>query len=316
MTIDPPQQRPDDRDAPATLVVGGDGLVGAALAARLAARGRRVLATTRRAERAGPLRPLLDLGMPDAFAVPDGVDRACIVAATTNYGRCETDPDAWRINVEAIPRLAARLLEHGLRVSFVSTNTVFGGERPWPGEDDPHAPGIAYAAQKSAGEAAMATFADRLGARDRLSVVRLTKVLDPATAPIPDWLAAWSRGGTVEPFADLVFAPLSIDYVADALATLAAQDLSGNLHLSGSENITYVDFARALAARLGTPPAQVGSTTARERGVKIAFAPTYSALSMARTTAVSDLRPQGLAAVIDDLARAIQSTDAAPGRGS
>jgi dTDP-4-dehydrorhamnose reductase len=289
-------------EAPAVLVVGGDGLVGSALVARLQARGRRVLATTRRAERAGPPRPLLNLGRPEAFEVPDGVDRACIVAATTNYTRCETDPDAWRINVEAIPRLAESLLAAGLRVSFVSTNTVFGGERPWPAEDDPHAPGIAYAVQKSAGEAAIAAAADRLGARERLSVVRLTKVLDVSTAPIPDWLAAWSRGETVEPFSDLVFAPMSLAFVADALATLVERDLCGSLHLSGSENVTYVDFARALARRLGVAPAQVGSTTARERGIRIAFAPTFSALGMARTTALSGVRPQALEAVAADLA--------------
>jgi dTDP-4-dehydrorhamnose reductase len=318
MTIDTavPASLSGQHDAPAILVVGGDGLVGSALAACLASRGRRVLATTRRTECVSAQRPLLDLGMPDAFEIPDGVYRACIVAATTNYGRCETDPDAWRINVETIPRLAARLLEHGLRVSFLSTNTVFGGERPWPAEDDPHAPGIAYATQKSEGEAAIATFADRLGARDRLSVVRLTKVLDPSTAPIPDWLAAWSRGETVQPFSDLVFAPMSIRFVAESLATLAGQDHCGNFHLSGSDNVTYVDLARALASRLGLPPALVGSTTARERGIRIAFAPTFSALGMARTTALSGLRAQGLDAAVEDLAAAIQLLPAAPGVGS
>jgi dTDP-4-dehydrorhamnose reductase len=302
MTTDAAARATDGPGAPAILVVGCDGLVGAALVARLQARGRRVLATTRRAESAGPARSLLDLGRPDAFEVPDGVDRACIVAAATNYTRCETDPDAWRINVEAIPRLAERLLAAGLRVSFVSTNTVFGGERPWPAEDDPHAPGIAYAVQKSAGEAAIAAAADRLGARGRLCVVRLTKVLDPSTAPIPDWLAAWSRGEAVEPFADLVFAPMSLAFVADALSMLVERDLCGNLHLSGADNVTYVDFARALARRLGIAPAQVRSTTARERGVRIAFAPTFSALGMARTTALSGVRPQALDEVAADLA--------------
>jgi dTDP-4-dehydrorhamnose reductase len=294
------------------LIVGGDGLVGSALSARLAGRGHRVLPTTRRPERASAGRPLLDLGAPDGFTVPEGVDRACIVAATTNYGRCETDPDAWRINVEAIPRLAERLLAQGLHVSFVSTNTVFGGERPWPAEDDPHAPGIAYARQKSEGESAIARSADRLGARPRLTVIRLTKVLAPDTAPIPDWRRAWSRGEVVRPFADLVFAPISLSFAADSMATLIEQAHAGNLHLSGSANVDYVEFARALAARLGIAPGLVESTTARELGVKIAFAPTWSALAMTRTTRLSGLLPQTLAAVVDDLAAALPPLDVHP----
>ncbi len=302
----------NDKGSSGTLIVGGDGLIGAAFATCLRSSGRRVFATTRRSNQVGPLCPLLDLFMPEAFIVPKGVDRACIVASISNYGLCDSDPNAWFINVQAIPRLTERLLENGLHVSFISTNTVFGGGRMHPGEDDLHAPGISYAKQKSAGEAALAASADRLAARGRLSVIRLTKVLDLSTPPIPNWLAAWSRGEVVQPFSDLVFAPMSIDYVSEALTALDDQRVSGNLHLSGKEDVTYVDFARLLALRLGIPLSFVGSTTARQSGISIAFMPIYSALSMARTTALTNIRPQSLNDVVDDLVNAIRSRNGNP----
>jgi len=62
------------------LIVGGDGLIGRALAGDLAARGWRVRATTRRA---GP-GPALDLATPfDAAAVTEGVDALVLSAAVT-----------------------------------------------------------------------------------------------------------------------------------------------------------------------------------------------------------------------------------------
>lgn len=283
------------------LVVGGDSLVGGGLLRALARRRLPHLASTRRPENLGPGRVLLDFDDPDAFVAPPEAGYAFVVAAATNYERCESDPQARVTNVERIPRLVANLLRQGLFMTFVSTNSVFGGERPWPGEDDPHAPGIAYAAQKSEGEAAILAAAAELGATDRLNIVRLTKILAPSTSPIPAWTESWRAGRAVEPFADLVFAPLSVDYVGEALATIGERRIAGNLHLSGAENVSYVDFARALAARLGVDKALIVPTTASERGVHIAFKPRYSGLGMARTTELTGLSPQPLEGAVADL---------------
>lgn len=234
------------------------------------------------------------------MAPPDaGV--ALVIAAATNYDRCATDPMARTTNVELIPRSIGRLLEQGLHVTFISTNSVFGGERPWPGEDDPHAPGIPYAAQKSEGEAAARDIAARLGAADRLNIVRLTKIMNGGVSPLPAWLAAWKRGEVVEPFADLIFAPISVRFVGEALATIGEARLSGNLHLSGAENVSYPKFAAALARRLGMDAALIRPTTATAKGIHIAFKPRFSGLGMERTTALTGLAPQPLDALVDDI---------------
>lgn len=289
-------------DATGALVVGGDSLVGGGAVAALARRGQRVLASTRRRDRLGDGRVLIDFEDESTFRAPAGVGTALLIAAATNYDRCERDPQARVINVEMIPRLAAALLEQGLHVAFVSTNSVFGGERPWPHEDDQHAPGIAYARQKSEGEVAIRAAASRLGAEDRLAIVRLTKILDATVSPLPAWRAAWARGEAVEPFEDLIFAPISVRFVGEALATIGERRASGNLHVSGAENVSYVTFAEALARRLGVDAGLIRPTTAVARGVHIAFKPRYSGLGMTRTGALTGLAPQRLEDLVDDLA--------------
>ncbi len=289
------------QDRTGYLVVGGDSLVGGGVVGALKRSGRPVLASTRRPETLDDERVLLDLEREDRFVAPGSVGYAFVVAAATNYERCETDPLARVINVELIPRLVGALLEQGLFVTFISTNSVFGGERPWPHEDDPHAPGIAYARQKSEGEQAIREIAEASGTQDRLNIVRLTKILDPATPPLPSWLAAWERGEVVTPFSDLVFAPMSVRFVGEALATIGERRLAGCLHLSGADNVTYVDLARALARRLRVDPELIAPTTATAKGVHIAFKPSYSGLGMARTTALTGLAPQPLDRLVDDL---------------
>lgn len=286
----------------AYLVIGGDSLVGGGLVGALSRRNRRVLASTRRRETLNPLRVYLDFENANSLQAPKEVDYAFVVAAATNYERCENDPLAKVVNVELIPRAVASLLQQGLFVTFISTNSVFGGARPWPQEDDPQAPGIAYARQKSEGEAAIREAAERLGASERLNIVRLTKIMNAGVSPVPTWIAAWERGMTVEPFSDLIFAPISVAFVGEALAQIGEKRVAGNLHLSGAENVSYVDFAHTLAQRLGVDPKLIQPTTAVAKGVNIAFKPRFSGLSMSRTTQLTGIQPQTLNHLVEDLA--------------
>jgi dTDP-4-dehydrorhamnose reductase len=283
------------------LVVGGDSLVGGETFRALTNRGHQAFATTRRSNTVDTRRVFLDFESDDPFRAPEGIQYAYVIAAATNYERCVRDPLARVINIELIPRLVGSLLEQGIFVSFISSNSVFGGERPWPHEDDPHAPGIAYAQQKSEGEKAIRSVAQGLNASDRINIVRLTKILNCDVPPLPAWVEAWREGKIVEPFSDLVFAPLSAKFVAESLAVIGERRIPGNLHLSGAANVTYVEFAYALAQRLNAATRLIEPTTAVAKGINIPFKPTYSGLGMARTTKLTGIEPQPLADLVDDL---------------
>jgi dTDP-4-dehydrorhamnose reductase len=285
----------------AFLVVGGDSLVGGSAVKALRQRGHAVFETTRRTDTVGPSRVLLDFESKVPFRAPAGVSYAFLIAAATNYDRCEKDPLARVINVELIPRAIASLLEQEVFVTYISTNSVFGGERPWPQEDDPHQPGIAYAQQKSDSEVVVRDVAERLKASDRLNIVRLTKIMNAGVSPLPAWFAAWAKGQPVEPFSDLIFAPMSVRFVGGALATIGEQRVPGNLHLSGAENVSYVDFANKLAGRLGLDRSLIRPSTAIEKGIHIPFKPTYSGLGMRRTTELCGVSPQSFDELVDDL---------------
>jgi len=283
------------------LVVGGDSLVGGELLRSLARRGHNSYASTRRRSSVDDHRIYLDFESDEAFKAPQDVGYAFIVAAATNYDRCEKDPLARKINVELIPRLIASLLEQGLFVTFISTNSVFGGERPWPHEEDPHAPAIAYAMQKDDAEKVIRASAKALKAEERLNIVRLTKILNWNTSPLPTWYDAWQSGEIVQPFSDLVFAPMSVQFVGEALAILGEKRVPGDLHLSGADNVSYVDFASALASAKGVDPRLIAPTTATAKGIHIAYKPRFSGLGMQRTTALTGVQPQTLASVVTDL---------------
>ena len=283
------------------LVIGGDSVVGGSLVKALQRRGQHTISSTRRRRQTGEDQIYLDYEDSVSFTAPYGVEYVFIVAAVTSYDLCENDTQSHQINVELIPRLAERLLRQGMFVTFVSTNLVFGGALAWPREDDPHAPGIAYARQKSLAESRLISSSARCGALDRCAVVRLTKVLDQMTPPIPTWMKNWSQGAVVEPFSDFVIAPISSRFVGDALATIAEQRACGNLHVSGAENVTYTRLAEVLAARFKVSSELIAPTTATTAGVRLPFKPKFSGLSMEQTTQQVGIEPQSLTDVVSDL---------------
>lgn len=280
------------------IVVGGDSFLGTSLISQLKDQGHNVVGTTRRKDTLSIDKVFLDIREPDNFQIPEDVDCVFIVAGITNYGECETDPDAWSVNVEAIPYLASRFMKAGSFVYFTSTNSVFGGDHPWPREDDPHYPNIAYSRQKSESELAIQNHAKKLGCLDQIAIVRLTKIVAPITAPFPQWLEDWKNGQTVTPFEDLIFSPISLGFAAGSLKTMGENPLAGNFHLSGEKNITYCDFARALANRKGFPDSLITPTTSLEKGIKVLYLPKYSGIGMEKTSKLTGIVPESLDSVV------------------
>ena len=94
---------------------------------------------------------------------------------------------------------------------------------------------------------------------------------------------------------------MSIQFVGNALAVIGEKRISGNLHLSGFENINYSEFAQLIAKKMGVAQSLICPTTATTCGIHIAFKPAYSGLAMLRTTQLTGIEPQKIDSVIADI---------------
>lgn len=224
------------------LIVGIDSQIGSALALRLRTKGIDVVGTSRRKAANGTV--FLDLLEPDAASLPEA-DIAFLCAAATNQKKCRNDPEGTRrINVDAPVMLAKRLSAHGTRIVFASSNAVFDGRTPHRPANDAVCPITIYGHQKAEAERRL------LDLDGAISVVRLTKTLTLEFSLVRDWIANLKAGRTIDPFIDMVMAPMPIAYVVDALLAVATSSLTGIFQASGLRDIPYSDAARHVATRL------------------------------------------------------------------
>lgn len=283
------------------LLIGADGLIGKYMAGALGTRD--AIGTTRRAGTTDHNRVWLDIFQQERFDIPSGIGAAVILAGGIGYEYCEDNPEeSARLNLECVPALVSRLLDAEIFTVFLSSMTVFGGLLDFPGETAAFCPTVAYGRQKAESERRIGEIADRKGQRDRLAVVRLSKVISIATRPLPNWLTAWRAGREVTPFSDLYFSPVTLDYIHAFVLGLVERTQSGVFHLSGERNMNYAEFCRPFAVRMGFHDALIRPLNSREAGVILRFSPRNAGLGMAATLRETGVGPQIFEAVLDALA--------------
>lgn len=270
------------------LIVGGDSVIGRHLEGILSGRGE-VVSTTRRACIQGRLFLDLSTGSADG-AFSANADVAFVCASVTRMQDCETDPDGTRrINVTETVRLVRSLAGQSCFVVFLSSNTVFDGRSPFPGEDAAYSPTTEYGRQKCLAEDQM--LGDP-GSRERVAVVRLSKVVTPANGMAADFLRRLRQGTLCPAFADLLLCPVSLAYVGAGLAAVATARIPGIFHLSGADEMSYAGFAQHLAGHVGADLALVVQGNSSEAGGSVLFRPDHPALGMARTRRLLGLVPE------------------------
>jgi dTDP-4-dehydrorhamnose reductase len=270
---------PKGRARPRTLLVtGGEGVLARAVARHCAMRGLPYRLLTRR-----------ELDIADPRAVAAAIDRhrpwAIVNAAGYSHvARAEAEAErCWRDNVVGADVLARACRSAGLRLLSFSSHLVFdGGKRAPYLESDAVGPVGVYATSKAEGERAV------LGACPEALVVRAGALFGPGDGR--DVLARVLQRLSVGLGVAAAEATLSPSYVPDLLA--AALDLlideeSGIWHLANTGPVTWAEFARAAAERVGLSPAGV-----RPVGAEASPAtrrPLYSALGSARAVLMPSL---------------------------
>lgn len=262
-----------DEGKVSALIVGGDSLVGSAIAARLSARHAPVAGTSRRGG-AGTI--ALDLAEPDVAALEGGCyDTAYVCAAVSGLGACQAAPAASRrVNVDGTLAVMRHLAGTGTRMVFLSSSQVFDGETAAPGEDQPTHPRNEYGRQKCAVEQAIA--------REALpvAVLRLTKVLAPRpTGVFGDWIGALGRGQPIRGANNMVLSPVVVEDVAQAAIGLAGAGHRGVWHLGASDEVTYHAAARQIALLQSRPPELVVAEEVTEAMVPAIFRQRHATLA-------------------------------------
>jgi dTDP-4-dehydrorhamnose reductase len=176
-------------------------------------------------------------------------------AAATNVDWCEDHPRQTNaLNVQTTALLAEMASCLNSRFIYVSTDSVFDGQKGNYSETDEPAPLNVYAHSKLDGE--RQTLLHHPGG----IVVRVN--LYGWNAQQKESLAEWilgrlEQGEDVPGFSDVFFTPMLVNDLVPVLFAMLQEDLTGLYHVTGSEKISKFEFALRVAAAFGFDPARV-----------------------------------------------------------
>jgi dTDP-4-dehydrorhamnose reductase len=215
-------------------------------------------------------RDRLDIG--DVEAVERAIDevRPDVVfncAAFHNLDLCEADPaSAWKVNVEAVRRLAQR----ASRLVHVSTNYVFDGERDEPyAETDLPSPRSVYAITKLAGEHAALAYGERSLVVRTAGLYGLQGSVSKGGDFVQRMIARAREQGSVRMVADQYLQPTFTADLASAIVEAVRGGIDGVVHLTASGSCSWYEFTAAIMERAGIDvPVEPASTVVPPGGVQ------------------------------------------------
>jgi dTDP-4-dehydrorhamnose reductase len=243
------------------LIVGGESIIGQCLCDHLKQMGRKVIYTTRRRRSQKENSIYLDLeDNIDHWVPPRGIKTAFFCAAATSMEFCEKNINATRkINVVNTIKIIETLSQKKIPVVFLSSNQVFDGVSPYPGETSFTMPETEYGCQK-------------LEVEERLknielnhSIVRATKIIYPNYPLFNNWISSLNQGIPIYPFNDLFFSPVLIDFFVTVLVKVAGVKEGGTWHVSGNKDLSYYEAAVLIAKISGADPNLVQHSKARDK---------------------------------------------------
>ena len=276
------------------LIIGGDGLIGAALYQRLTQTGKSVIATTRRKAPMSEATTYLDLSEPNTWQIPAENRVAYICAAISRYADCHADPEGSRLtNVTNTTRLVRHLVESGCFVMFVSSNSVFDGRLPYRKITDPVDPQTEYGRQKAEVEAQIS----ELG--DRVCILRVTKVFPKNPPLLMNWIAALRNGTIIRPFQDLTCAPVPLETISECLIRLGSTEKPGIWHLSGDRDVSYAELASELAERSNLDRSLINPQSVRSSSHYSEHIPRFTSLDCSLTQDELSVKPPSVSEMLD-----------------
>lgn len=278
------------------LILGAEGFLGRAIATAFGKSFRPFLALSRHS----PGREFFDLSKPEEFLArlaeqPFQLDRVYFTAACTSLAKCRENPEqSKKLNVENTALISRKLLEAGARVVLFSSNLVFNGAQPETPAETEFSPQTEYGRQK-------AELEELFRGVERVSILRLTKVLGTEVELIKKWKSALLQGQKIKAFTDYTLSPISLDYVLAALKLITERQLDGVFQLSAKEELSYYELAQLLASKLQVSTDLVEAALAKVELPELEHLPQHSSLATDRAQRELNLRPLSVEALLDSL---------------
>lgn len=235
------------------LITGGSGLLGSTLA-RVAQKNFHVFATYHQHPLNIPGCQFVPLDMTNPARVASTVETinpeiVFHTAALAKVDYCETHSlEAWAANVEGTDNIARAAETTRAKLVYISTDSVFNGEKGMYVEDDLTHPLNVYASTKLEGEKKVSRYAPA-------AVIVRTAFYGwniHAGTSFGEWIVTSLREGkTLNMFTDAIFSPILADNLAEVLLELGTSDATGLFHVGGPEKCSKYDFGQEVAAMFG-----------------------------------------------------------------
>ena len=169
-------------------------------------------------------------------------------AAITNVDYCEEHPKrAMAVNTGSIVKFLQESPD--TRLIFISSEAVFPDGMHLASEKGQTAPENVYGKTKVAGEIAI------LNAGKPHLALRTTivgKNINPAAKGFVDWIVnSVKSGNEITLFDDVLFSPITIWQLADELEWIIENEITGIIHVAGTEPVSKYEFGVKICKELG-----------------------------------------------------------------
>jgi dTDP-4-dehydrorhamnose reductase len=171
-------------------------------------------------------------------------------AAIAGIDYCEANKEvAKEVNVDLTKELACLCREGRAKMVYLSTDTVFDGEKGLYREEDPPGPLNYYAETKVAAEQVVAAETDNCVVA-RLSLVMGLPLLGAGNSFLSRMIPKLEEGQEVGVPAEEIRSPVDVVTLARALLELAGNDFTGRIHLAGNDRLSRFAMVQRIAERL------------------------------------------------------------------
>ena len=239
-----------------SLVIGGDGKLGASLYKTLKSAGCNVLFTSRKQHNNDAL--FLDLTQLDNFHIPDKINIVYWCAAEANIARCEAFPrETALVNIEAVEEIIRICNSKGIKLVFPSTSLIFSKTCKALSTSVKCKPVCEYGKQK--------LFTENLIKKNchLYTIIRFGKILTNADLFLKKWKDDLNQGKSITAFFDLFLSPLTMSQAVDFIIKYSHEEQNGIYQLSASTQISYYHAGLLLAQELNLPKAKVIARSCR-----------------------------------------------------